>query len=67
MKQTITPTVLVSGLLLCSVSAFAAMEDDPLLYMLKVDQLEARDTDAGAVTAWEGHKAFLAEPGWEAR
>ena len=34
---------------------FAAMEDDPLLFLLKADQLEARDTDDGTVTAWEGH------------
>jgi hypothetical protein len=31
------------------------MEDDPVLFMLKADQLEARDTDDGTVTAWEGH------------
>jgi len=36
-------------------SANAAGGDDPLLFMLKVDELEARDGDEGTVTAWKGH------------
>lgn len=38
-----------------SSATYAAMEDDPLLYMLKADQLEVRDADEGSVTVWEGH------------
>ena len=30
------------------------MDDDPLLFMAKGDQLEVRDIDEGTVTAWEG-------------
>lgn len=33
----------------------AAMEDDPLLFMLKADQFELRDADEGDASAWEGH------------
>ena len=33
----------------------AAMEDDPLLYMFKADQLEWRDGDEGNITAFEGY------------
>jgi copper resistance protein B len=29
------------------------MEDDPLIGMLKIDQLEVRDTEAGNATAWK--------------
>lgn len=42
-------------LALASNSALAMVEDDPVLTLLKVDQLEARDSDEGTVTAWEGH------------
>jgi len=42
-------------LMLPTTSVFAAMEDDPVLYMLKADKFEARDSDEGTVTAWEGH------------
>jgi copper resistance protein B len=36
-------------------SGQAAMQDDPLLFLLKADKLETRDADEGSVTAWEGH------------
>jgi copper resistance protein B len=55
----------VSNKLICAVlpvclalttsSVFAATEDDPVLSMLKFEQLEARDADDGTVAAWEGH------------
>ena len=35
--------------------AYAASKDDPVLYMLKADKFEARDTDDGTVAAWEGY------------
>ena len=35
--------------------AKAAGADDPLLFMLKFDELELRDGDEGTVTAWKGH------------
>lgn len=38
-----------------SLTAQAAAEDDPLLYMFKADQLEWRDGDEGNITAFEGH------------
>jgi copper resistance protein B len=47
--------VLPVCLALTTGSVLAAMEDDPVLSMLKVDQLEARDTDNGSLTAWSGH------------
>ena len=42
-----------SALFIRSGSAFAAAEDDPLLFMFKADQLEVRDADEGTVTGWE--------------
>lgn len=45
---------LILSVLLCgSATSFAMGEDDPLIAMLKLDQLELRDTDAGNVTAWK--------------
>lgn len=38
-----------------ALTAQAAAEDDPLLYMFKADQLEWRDGDEGNITAFEGH------------
>jgi copper resistance protein B len=41
-------------------------EGDPMLFMLKADELEARDTDAGAGVAWDG-EAWLGrdlDKGW---
>ena len=55
MSHKLTFTVLPICLALTTTPLVAAMEDDPVLTMLKVDQLEARDTDDGTVTAWEGH------------
>ena len=55
MKIVYTCAVLPICLALTTTSVFAAKEDDPVLYMLKADQLEARDTDDDTVTAWEGH------------
>ena len=55
MSHKLTFTVLPICLALTTTPLVAAMEDDPVLSMLKVDQLEARDTDDGTVTAWEGH------------
>ena len=68
MKQT-----LLLPILLCFSAAALAMgiEDDPLIGMLKIDQLEVRDTDAGNVTAWKAdawlgkdlHKLWLKTEG----
>ena len=55
MSNKLTGSVLSICLALTTTPLVAAMEDDPVLTMLKVDQLEARDTDDGTVTAWEGH------------
>ncbi len=55
MKIVYTCAVLPICLALTTTSVLAAAEDDPVLYMLKADQLEARDADDGTVTAWEGH------------
>ncbi|MFT5397818.1 MAG: copper resistance protein B [Planctomycetota bacterium] len=45
----------LAGLLvIASAQSRAAVEDDPLLVMTKIDQLEIRDSDEGNVTAWEG-------------
>ena len=54
MKTVYTCAILPICLALTTTSVFAAKADDPVLYMLKVDQLEARDADDGTVTAWEG-------------
>ena len=49
MKQLILPVLLgFSGATLAM-----GMEDDPLIGMVKIDQLEVRDTDTGNVTAWK--------------
>ncbi len=55
MRNKLTCAVLSICLALITNSVSAATEDDPVLYMLKADQFEARDTDDGSVTAWEGH------------
>jgi copper resistance protein B len=40
---------------LVAIPALAATEDDPVLYMLKIDKLEARKTDDGTLGAWDGY------------
>ena len=55
MSHKLTNAFLPVFLAFITTSVFAAMEDDPVLYMLKADKFEARDTDDGTVTAWEGH------------
>jgi len=56
MRNKLICAVLPICLLFTSTTVLASMEDDPLLYMVKVDQLEARDSDdEGSLTAWEGH------------
>lgn len=55
MKTSMKTRALLVMMMLSPASALAIMEDDPLLTMLKVDQLELRDADEGDVTAWEGH------------
>lgn len=55
MSPKLTYTVLPICLALTTTAVVAAMEDDPVLTMLKADKFEARDTDDGTVTAWEGH------------
>ena len=55
MRNKLTCTFLLICLALTTTSVSAAMEDDPILYMLKADKFEARDTDDGTVTAWEGY------------
>jgi len=45
----------LAGMSLFAGGANAAGADDPLLFMVKVDELEARDGDEGTVTAWKGH------------
>jgi len=55
MRYRLIRAVLPLCLALTTSSVIAAKEDDPVLYMLKVDQLEARDTDEGSLTAWAGH------------
>ncbi|HUV23782.1 MAG TPA: copper resistance protein B, partial [Gammaproteobacteria bacterium] len=55
MRHKLIRAVLPLCLALTTSSVIAAKEDDPVLYMLKVDQLEARDTDEGSLTAWAGH------------
>ena len=40
---------------LVAIPALAATEDDPVLYMLKIDKLEARKTDDGTLGALEGY------------
>ena len=54
MKQVILKATLAGLLLITSLQTRAAVEDDPLLVMTKLDQLEVRDSDEGNVTAWEG-------------
>jgi len=48
-------SLLSVAILLLTTNAYAAMEDDPLLFLLQADKLEVRDTDEGTVTGWEGH------------
>ena len=55
MRHTLTYAALPVCLALTTSSVFAAMEDDPVLYMLKADKFEVRDANDGTVTAWEGH------------
>jgi copper resistance protein B len=55
MKIVYTCAVLPICLALTTTSVFAAAEDDPVLYMLKIDKLEARNTDDGTLGAWEGY------------
>ena len=55
MRNKLTYAILPIYLVLTTTSVFAAMEDDPILYMLKTDKFEARDTNDGTVTAWEGY------------
>ena len=54
MKNVSLTQYITIGLLCFSGSALAAVEDDPLLFMLRADQLEVRDADEGTVRAWEG-------------
>ena len=55
MKNLLAVTLFLAYISIFVSSAQAASRDDPLLFMLKADKLEARDTDEGTVTAWEGH------------
>ncbi len=55
MNQINLGRVMAICLAILASNAYATMEDDPVLYMFKADQFEARDTDDGSVTAWEGH------------
>lgn len=52
MMKRITTSVLTLSLLL-SPAAQAAMEDDPLLSMVTIDQLEKRDASGGNPLVWE--------------
>jgi copper resistance protein B len=55
MRNQLIRAVLPLCLALTTGPVFAAKEDDPVLSMVKVDQLETRDTDNGSLTAWSGH------------
>jgi copper resistance protein B len=55
MRNKLTYSIFPICLVLATTSVFAAMEDDPVLYMLKADKFEARDANDGTVTAWEGY------------
>jgi len=55
MRNKLTGAALAFCLMLDISSVYAAMEDDPVLYLLKADQLEVRDADDGTVAAWEGY------------
>ena len=55
MSNNLLKYVISSGLAIYSAGSIAAMGDDPILAMVKADQLELRDADEGTVTGWEGH------------
>jgi len=54
-KIWITQSLLAISITSLSFTTRAAMDDDPLLYLFKADQLEVRDADEGKVTVFEGH------------
>ena len=55
MRNKLICAVLPVCLGLVAIPALATTEDDPVLYMLKIDKLEARDTDDGTLGAWDGY------------
>ena len=55
MKYITAITLFLVYTLFFSTSAYAAGQDDPLLFSLKADKLEVRDGNEGTITGWEGH------------
>jgi copper resistance protein B len=55
MKNPLAVLFLLVCISLFASGAKAMSPDDPLLFMLKFDELELRDGDEGTVAAWKGH------------
>ena len=54
MKNKFLKIAFSSSFVIYSAGTLAAIEDDPILTMVKADKFELRDADEGTVTAWEG-------------
>jgi len=55
MKNITAVTLFLAYTSLFATAAYAAGQDDPLLFSLKADKLEVRDGNEGTITGWEGH------------